>query len=49
MKKTFFLLIIILLVTFCFDILLGSVRLPFSEVWAALTGSSVNIVYKEII
>lgn len=49
MKKTFFLLIIILLVTFCFDILLGSVRLPFSEVWAALTGSSDNIVYKEII
>lgn len=49
MKKKFILLVGLLLIVFCCDIAFGSVRLPFSEVWAALTGNSDDLIYKEII
>ncbi len=49
MRKKFILLTGLLIIAFCCDIVLGSVHLPFSEVWAALTGNSEDIIYKEII
>lgn len=49
MKRKFLLLIVLLILLLCCDILFGSVRLPFHEIWAALTGSSDDIIYREII
>ena len=49
MKLKFFLLFILLMVLFLCDIIFGSVSLPFSDVWAVLTGHSQDPIYKEII
>lgn len=49
MKNKFILLFILLLLFFIADILLGSITLPFKEVWQVLTGNSNDIVYQEII
>ncbi|NDV81232.1 iron ABC transporter permease [Bacteroides sp. 51] len=49
MKKKFVFLLALLLLALVADIALGSVSLPLSEVWAALTGQSQDEVYREII
>lgn len=49
MKKKFLLLTALLLLFFCCDILFGSVRLPFCEIWATITGNSEDLIYREII
>lgn len=49
MKGKFVILLALLLLIFCCDIAFGSVRLPFAEVWAALTGNSDDLIYREII
>lgn len=49
MKKTFFLLFVLLILALVADIVFGSVTLPASEVWAVLTGQGEDEVYREII
>ena len=49
MSKKFVLLFALLIIALVADIALGSVSLPLSEVWAALTGQSQDEVYREII
>lgn len=49
MRKRFVFLFALLIFAFVADIALGSVSLPLSEVWAALTGQSQDEVYREII
>lgn len=49
MKGKFLILILLLFILFCCDIAWGSVHLPFPEVWAALTGNSDDMIYREII
>lgn len=49
MKKIFVLLFVLLFIALVADIAFGSVSLPLSEVWAALTGQSQDEVYREII
>jgi len=49
MKKGFILLILLFVGAFVADIMLGSAPLPLGDVWAALTGQSEDIVYREII
>lgn len=49
MSKKFVLLFALLILALVTDIALGSVSLPLSEVWAALTGQSQDEVYREII
>jgi len=49
MKKIFVFLFVLLVITFIADIVFGSVTLPLSEIWAALTGQSDDEVYREIV
>lgn len=49
MRKGFVFLFALLILALVADIALGSVSLPLSEVWAALTGQSQDEVYREII
>ncbi len=49
MKTKFFLLIALFIVALSCDIIFGSVRLSLGDVWAALTGSGDDNIYREII
>lgn len=49
MTKRFLILFLILIVIFCFDIMFGSVILPFEEIWRVFTGNKPDDVYREII
>lgn len=49
MRTKFIGLILLLLVAFVADVAWGSVNLPLSEVWGALTGQSSDEVYREIV
>lgn len=49
MKKGFLLLIVLLVLAFVADIMLGSVILPFKEVWAGIFGQTDDTIYREII
>lgn len=49
MTRKFIILSLLLILAFGSDILLGSVNLPFHEVWNALTGNSEDLIYREII
>lgn len=49
MRKGFAILLLLLVLMFIADILLGSVVLPLKDVLTALTGQSDDVVYREII
>ena len=49
MKRAFILLFILLVAAFVADILLGSVTLSWTDLWAVLTGNQEDVIYKEII
>ncbi|KAA6313829.1 iron complex transport system permease protein [termite gut metagenome] len=48
-RKQFIFLILLLILAFTADIVLGSVNLPIRDTWGALTGTGENTIYREII
>ncbi|KAA6332070.1 iron complex transport system permease protein [termite gut metagenome] len=48
-RKQFIFLILLLILAFAADIVLGSVNLPLRETWGVLTGTRENTIYREII